>query len=342
MTQDGWDPPADWTRIRSVDAHAAGEPLRVVVAGLPAIPGETMLAKRRFAHEQLDALRRLLLWEPRGHADMYGAIPTEPVTPDGDFGVLFLHNAGLSTMCGHGIIALVTVALETGWPVVRDPGRIAIDTPAGRITARARLEAGRVAGVAFENVPSFALRRGLRVEVEGLGRVTCDVAFGGAFYAFVEADALGLELVPSEVGRVLDVGRRVRVAVAAALDVRHPGGAEDLGFLYGTILTAPARAGGHSRHACVFADGELDRSPTGTGVAARAALLHADGLLEAGRWIGIESLVGTRFDVRVLRRADVGGLPAVVPEVAGSAHLTGRHEFLLDPRDPLAGGFLLR
>jgi trans-L-3-hydroxyproline dehydratase len=337
-----WPSSAGWTRIRTVDAHAAGEPLRVVVAGLPPIPGATMLAKRRHARERLDHLRRLLMWEPRGHADMYGAVPTEPVTPDGDLGVLFLHNEGYSTMCGHGILALVTVALETGWPAIADPRHIAIDTPAGRVTAQAWLEGGRVTRVSFENVPSFVLRRDLEVDVAGLGRLRCDVAFGGAFYAFVDAADVGLRLAPEEAGAVIDAGRRVTRAVAAACDVRHPDGDPDLGFLYGTILVAPAQGEAHSRHACVFAQGELDRSPTGTGVAARAALLAADGALEPGRWIAIESLVGTRFEVRVVRSARAGGLEAVVPEVAGRAFLTGRHELVLAPDDPLGPGFLLR
>jgi trans-L-3-hydroxyproline dehydratase len=337
-----WRPPADWTRVTTLDAHAAGEPLRIVTGGWPPIPGATMLEKRRHAREHHEPLRRALMWEPRGHADMYGAVPTEPVTADGDLGVLFLHNEGYSTMCGHGVVALVTAGLETGL-FERTGARtvLRIDTPAGRVTATAHHEGERVTRVSFENVPSFVLARDRVVEVPGLGTVRLDLAFGGAFYALVDADALGLRLLPEETSRLIEVGRRVKAAVERTTDVAHPGGDPELGFLYGAILIGNAASDAHSRNVCVFADGEVDRSPTGTGVSARAALHHARGELATGASLAIESLVGTRFEVRVLCETEVGGLPAVVPEVAGSAHLTGRHEFWVDPADPLREGFLL-
>jgi len=346
-------PPAGWMRIETIDAHAAGEPLRVITSGWPAIPGDTILAKRQFARENHDDLRRALMWEPRGHADMYGCILTEPVTPDGDVGVLFLHNEGYSTMCGHGIIGLVKVGLECG---LLDPahlerdtaGRtlVRIDTPAGRVTAKAHPEPGgdpsRVERVSFHNVPSFVLALDLEIEVSGFGQLRCDIAFGGAFYAYVEAADLGLAVEPETCARLIDAGRRIKRAVVEQCEIVHPDGDPDLNFLYGTILVQRGEGGVHSRNVCIFADGELDRSPTGTGVSGRAAILHHRGELAPGETITIESIIGSRFDVSVAGETAVGVVPAIVPEVTGAAHITGQHEFLIDPGDPLRDGFFLR
>jgi trans-L-3-hydroxyproline dehydratase len=334
-------PPDGWRVIRTIDAHAAGEPLRVVLSGVDPIPGTTMPEKRRYAQRHLDGLRRSLMFEPRGHADMYGAIPTEPVTPDGHLGVLFMHNEGWSTMCGHGIVALVTVALETGL-LPRDAGEIRIDTPAGPVTARARNAGGRVLGVAFDNVPSFVVSLDSAVEVPGLGRVTYDLAFGGAFYAYVDAAPLGLEIRVERYRDLIDVGMRIKRAVMASREIAHPS-EPDLGFLYGTILSGPARdEGGTLRNVCIFAEGEVDRSPTGTGVSGRVAIEHARGRLAPGQHIVVESLIGTRFKGSVKALARFGPYDAVIPDVEGSAWITGRHEFLVAPDDPLEDGFILR
>ena len=332
--------PSGWRSVRTIDAHAAGEPLRVILSGVEPIPGATILEKRRHAQRHLDGLRRTLMFEPRGHADMYGAIPTASVTADGDLGVLFLHNEGWSTMCGHGVIALVTVALETGMLSPRDEVRI--DAPAGRVTARARMANGRVIAVAFENVPSFVVELDARVDVPGLGGVTYDLAFGGAFYAYVDAEPLGLDLSEAGYRGIIDAGMRIKRAVMASREIAHPD-EPDLGFLYGTIFHGPPRdAGGTLRNVCVFAEGEVDRSPTGTGVSGRVAIEHARGRLAPGEHIVVESIIGTRFTGSVRRTAQVGPYAAVVPEVEGSAWITGRSEFLIAPDDPLAEGFILR
>ncbi len=340
----GWVPPTGWRRITVVDAHTAGEPLRVIVDGFPEPAGDSVTARRVDARERSDALRRALMWEPRGHADMYGCLVVPPVTPEAEFGVLFMHNEGFSTMCGHGIIGVVTVALETGM-VAADAGvetRVGIDTPAGFVDARATLRGRRVSSVSFVNVPSFVTTRDAHVDVPGLGRVRYDVAFGGAFYAFVDAEEVGLRLVPGELPRLVEMGRAIKRAVVEEGQPVHPLDAE-LGFLYGTIFVAPAAGpGAHSRNVCVFADGEVDRSPTGTGVSARLALHHARGELAAGEGIRVESILGTTFTGRIVRTTRVGAHEAVVPEVSGSAFITGRGELLVAPDDPLAGGFLLR
>jgi proline racemase len=329
--------------IRTVDAHTGGEPLRVIVDGFPELGGDTILARRRDARARFDALRTALMWEPRGHADMYGCILTPPVSAGADFGVLFLHNEGYSTMCGHGIIAVVTVVLETGWLKATEPlTRVSIDTPAGLVVASAHVASGRVQRVEFRNVPSFVTELDAVVDVPSLGPVHFDLAFGGAFYAFVDADRLGIECTPANYRRIIEAGTAIKKAVAASRTIAHPADA-DLGFLYGTIfVAATASAGVHSRNVCVFADGEVDRSPTGTGVSARVAIHHARGELEPGATITIESIIGSRFTARIAELSAVGHLPAVIPEVGGIAFITGRNELVLDPDDPLCDGFFLR
>ena len=335
-----WTPPSDWTRITAIDAHAAGEPLRVITAGLPAIPGDTILAKRRYARENLDHLRRALMFEPRGHADMYGCILTEPVTADGDLGVLFMHNEGYSTMCGHGVIALVTVLLEAG---IHEPREvIRLDTPAGRVSAKPNFNGCRVRSVAFENVPSYAYRLDLSANVPGIGEIRYDLGFGGAFYAYCKAEDLGVRITPDQFGELIDAGMAVKRAVMDSLEIKHPF-EEDLGFLYGTIIDGPpVGEDANRRNVCIFAEGEVDRSPTGTGVSGRVALEHAKGKLAIGEPLVIESLIGTCFTGRVVRETTFGEYAAVVPEVEGSAWITGRQEFLIAPDDPLKDGFILR
>jgi trans-L-3-hydroxyproline dehydratase len=338
-----WNPPDDWTRITTIDAHAEGEPLRIITGGLPPIPGDTILERRRYLIQNLDYLRTALMWEPRGHADMYGAILTDPVTQEADAGLLFMHNEGYSTMCGHGIIGLVTVALETGMlPVKGAQPTIRLDTPAGLVTAHARLRDGRVRSVAFENVPSFVYALDQTVDVPGIGPVRYDVAFGGAFYAYCRAADLGVGLGSSDFRRLIDVGTAVKRAVMESLPIRHPF-QEDLGFLYGTIIVGePEADGAQSRNVCIFAEGEVDRCPTGTGVSGRLALNFARGLLAEGEPFVVESIIGTRFTGRVLGTTTFGEFEAVIPEIEGSAHIVGRHEFLIDPDDPLRHGFILR
>ncbi len=336
-----WQPLEDWIRITTIDAHTAGEPLRIITGGLPPIPGETILAKRRYAREHLDGLRTALMWEPRGHADMYGCVLTEPVTPDGTLGVLFLHNEGWSTMCGHGVIGLVKVGIETGLlaadPVVR------LDTPAGRVTAYPHFDdTRRVTHVSFDNVPSFVYALDQGVDVPGLGRVRYDLAFGGAFYAYVSAEEAGIGLTPDDFRQLIDLGTRIKQAVIAAGIPQHPF-EPDLSLLYGTIFVGPAHdPAHHSREVCVFADGEVDRSPTGTGVSGRAALHYAKGEIGLNEPFVVESILGTTFTGEVVEATTFEPYAAVVPRVSGTAYIVGRSEWVIDPRDPLAEGFLLR
>jgi trans-L-3-hydroxyproline dehydratase len=338
-----WSPPDNWMKITTIDAHTEGEPLRIITGGFPDVPGETILDRRRYVKENLDHLRKALMWEPRGHADMYGCILTPPVTPEADIGVLFMHNEGYSSMCGHGIIGLATVALETGiLPMSGPDATVKIDTPAGLVTAQAKVAGDRVERVSFQNVPSFVFAMDKVVQVPGLGKVKYDIAFGGAFYAYVGAEDLGLDCKPEAYRNLIEKGRAIKQAVMESLPVIHPF-EDDLNFLYGTIFVAPSQGQEvHSCNVCIFAEGEVDRSPTGTGVSGLLALLHARGEIDLNQPLVIESIIGTRFTGRIIETTNFGPHSAVVPEVEGSAYITGRHEFLIDPKDPLREGFILR
>lgn len=339
----GWIPPDDWIKISTIDVHAEGEPLRIIIDGFPDVPGETILARRRYALENLDHLRTSLIWEPRGHADMYGCLITPAVTPEADFGVLFMHNQGFSTMCGHGIIGVTTAALQTGMLPGREPETLVkIDTPAGLVTAQAKVEGGRVKSVCFHNVPSFTLALDETVHVPGLGRVNYDLAFGGAFYAYVKAEDIGLTCTPEKYQALIEKGMSIKRAVMEKRPITHPF-EKDLSFLYGTIFTGPPLAeGADSRNVCIFAEGEVDRSPTGTGVSGFLAILHArDKIVVSQPWV-VESIISSRFTGRIVETTTFGPYPALIPEIEGSACITGRHEFLIDPQDPLRRGFILR
>jgi len=334
-----WKPPKDCKRISTIDLHAGGEPLRIIVDGLPKIQGQTILEKSEFVRKNLDFVRTALIGEPRGHADMYGCIITEPTSKDSLFGVIFLHNEGYSSMCGHGIIALGAMCSETGQV---DQSGTAVDTPAGKVILYVKEQRNGTAFVSFHNVPSFVVSMDKTIEVEGLGTITYDLAFGGAFYAICQAESLGFRLVPDEYFRLIDSGIRIKEAISRKDPVSHPF-ERDLSFLYGTIFTGPPlQSQNHSRNVCVFANGEVDRSPTGTGVSARAALHFARNEISIGKTFRVESIIGTIFTGSVFEPTRFGPFDAVIPEVSGSAYITGRHEFILDPRDPLKNGFFLR
>lgn len=331
--------------ITTLDTHAAGEPLRIITGGIPELQGATILERRRYMQEHLDYIRRALMWEPRGHHDMYGCVVTPPVTPSADLGVLFLHNAGYSTMCGHGTIALVTALLETGTiPAKGHHTPVNLDTPAGLVRATAHLDSsGHVEQVSFLNVPSFLYARDVEIELPEYGRLNVDIAFGGTFYVFIAAEQVGLKVTPENTEQLVTAGEAIKKAVNGTMPINHPVEA-DLSFVYGTIITdVPENPEHYSRNVCVFANGEVDRSPTGTGVSARLALHHAKGEIVDGEQILIESILGaaSTFSGRIVGRAQVGPYEAIVPEVSGKAFITGLHEFIIDPRDTLGQGFLV-
>jgi proline racemase len=309
--------------IACVEYHTAGEPFRILSGGFGPLPGADMLAKRRYAREQLDHYRRLVVNEPRGHADMYGCFVTDPVDERAAFGAVFFHNAGYSTACGHGTIALATWAVESGL-VAPDTRELFVDVPSG--TLRTTLHDGEVT---FENVPSWVHSRGH--DVDGM---RADIAYGGAFYASVDAAALGLTVTPEHTARFIALGRDVKRALEARLEIAVPG-SPDIAGIYG-VTFFEALDETTQRNVTVFADGEVDRSPCGSGTSARLALLHADGF--GDRELRHLSIIDTEFHGRVTREVEGG----VITEVRGRAHLAGHHVFVRTPDDPLPDGFLLR
>jgi proline racemase len=331
-------PPPNTLRLQTVDMHTGGEPLRIITGGLPSIPGDNVLEKLQFFRRNFDQIRTGLIFEPRGHADMYGAVLSRG-SDGADFDVFFLHNEGYSTMCGHAIIALTKFVIEAG---LMQGVTVSFNVPAGRIEARGVYGNGVIEECAFLNVPSFVLKRDQQVSVPGLGSIHVDVCYGGAFYAVLNVQEAALRVAPEYHDQLIAMGRRIKRAVVDQCVIEHPF-EPALSFLYGTIFTDSAQAPyNHSSNACVFADGELDRSATGSGVSARAALHFTKGELPLGQAISIESIIGTTMDVRVSAVTEYGPYPAVIPEVRGRAYYCGRNEFWFDPSDPLIAGFLLR
>jgi proline racemase/trans-L-3-hydroxyproline dehydratase len=338
---------AEPVAIATVDYHTGGEPFRIVVGGIRELEGRTVLERRAWAQANLDDVRHLLIDEPRGHADMYGAFVTPPNDGAADLGVVFFHNEGYSTACGHGTIALVTWAIESGRLAATDPTTmVTVDVPSGRLACMARVRGGRVDSVRFRNVPSFVLATDVEIRTSR-GPIPVDVAYGGAFYGSVDVRALGLDVSAQSLPELIALQRELRPALDAALDPRHPDEPELRGT-YGVIFwqRETAATGGAAmaqRNVTVFADGEVDRSPCGSGTSARLALLDASGELPRGATLEHRSIVDSIFLGAVTGNGPpAGGRATVITEVEGSAFLTGRHEFVLDPDDPLGTGFLLR
>jgi proline racemase len=350
--------------IQVLDLHTGGEPLRVITAGYPPIPDAPILERRRWVREHADDVRRIACYEPRGHRDMYGAVLLPPHRADADVAVLFMHNEGYSTMCGHGIIALGTALVEEGWfPASAPTTTIRFEAPAGLVTAEVavtidELGAPTVGRVRFENVPSYLAARGLSVRPDGLalagaaaarGAVEVDVAFGGAYYGIVDAADLGLRIVPAQVEALTRAGAAITEVLRRDHVPAHPF-EPDLGFVYGTIIvdhdpaTAPdgVATDADIRNVTIFAEAEVDRSPCGTGTSAILARDAATGVLEVGATIRNASITGAVFEGGVARRTTLGLHEAIVPTIAGTAHVMGVATLLVDPRDPLGGGFLLR
>lgn len=335
-----WSLPSHWQKITTIDTHTAGEPLRIITSGIPDIPGNTILKKRRYIQENLDYLRKILMWEPRGHADMYGCIITPPVTPEADFGVIFMHNEGYSSMCGHGIIAITKVAIESGLVKAFEPQTtVKIDSPAGLITATGHIENGVVKKVSFQNVPSYVVALDSEIEIPEYGKIKYDIAFGGAYYVYVQAADIGLTCYPKD---IIKIGRAIKEAVSNTVNIEHPFD-DDLSFLYGTIFIGePEDSGSHSRNICIFADGEVDRSPTGTGISGRLAIHYERGEIGIGETIIIESIIGSKFEGRIIEQVKFGSFDAIIPEVTGAAFIIGKHEFYIDPKDTILSSIFLR
>lgn len=325
--------------ITAVDSHTAGEPTRVVTGGIPAIPGKTMGEKKEWMARNRDDLRTALMWEPRGHADMFGAVVTAPVSEEAEVGVLFMDGGGYLDMCGHGSIGAVTVLLETGMiPTDGDSPRfVAVDTPAGVIHARADIRDGRVHSVSIRNVPSFFLFR-RELEVAPLGDFSVDIAFGGNYFALVNAGKLGMSLERGNIPALVEAGLRIRAETNRAISIVHPEtgrpGMVNLVEFYDDSVSPP-------KNVVVFGEGQVDRSPCGTGTCAKMAALHARGQLPVGEPYVYQSVTGTKFRGTILSETRVGSWPAILPEITGGAFVTGIQQFVMDDRDPFRHGFHL-
>lgn len=325
----------------TIDTHAGGEPLRIITSGLPNIKGNTILERRAFFKENMDDIRKILMYEPRGHHGMYGCIITPPVYDNAEFGVLFMHNEGLSTMCGHGIIAVTTVAFETGMLQLEDSSKpVVIDSPAGQVISQANIKGDRVESVSFENVPSFVFKQDVPINLPE-GKFTVDIAFGGAFYAVVNAKDLNVKVEISQLPDLQMWGREIKKQIEDQMLVQHPF-EKDLQGIYGVIISDEAnKPDSNLRNVTIFADEQIDRSPCGTGTSARMATLFNRGQLDIGDEFVHESIINTQFSGKVLSATEVGEYDAIIPQITGKASITGLHQFIVDPSDPLADGFLL-
>jgi proline racemase len=346
LQKTNYSAPADWVQIKTIDMHTGGEPLRVIVSGFPELKGNSVLEYRRDIKENYDYLRTSLMFEPRGHADMYGCILLPPNDDDADFGILFMHNEGYSTMCGHAIIAISTLAAKMDWiTIIEGENELKIDAPCGRIVSYVNIKNGQVTGVRFHCVPSFVVGLDRVVEVAGLGKITYDLAYGGAFYAYVDLRKNNLDfgLSSNDYRAIIQKGMEIKEAVMKQdQEILHPF-EDDLSFLYGTIFIDDAfDTKNHSRNVCVFAEGEVDRSPTGSGVSGRIAIEKARNQINYDSKIAIESITGSVFNGSLVSEKDYGPFNAVIPQVEGTAHITGMNTFIIDPNDPMKNGFILR
>ncbi len=328
-------------RLSYLDYHTCGEPVRIVTGGYPELTGATILDKRRQARERHDDLRRAMMLEPRGHAGMYGVIPVVASHPEAVFGVLFTHNEGYSTMCGHATIALGRYAIERGLvPPIEPVTRFAIEAPCGLLRLACEVRDGKVGEVRFESVPAFVQARDRIVAVPGFGDVTTDIAYGGAFYCILPASRFGLDLFETPVEKLTEAAAALTDAVRAGPPITHPS-EPDLGFLYGTIVTDEAGPEETSFNLCIFAERQIDRSPTGSGVTARMALDHAKGFVQPGQARLFRSITGGTFSGRVVGPAEYPADGAVTVEVGGVSHLAGEGVFIIEADDPLGLGFEL-
>jgi proline racemase len=329
--------------FHAVDSHTEGMPTRVITGGVGVMPGDTMAERRTWFMEHSDELRQLLMFEPRGHASMSGAVLQPPTRLDADWGVLYIEVSGCLPMCGHGTIGVATVLVETGMVAVTEPvTTIRLDTPAGLVVAEVSVRDGHAESVTITNVPSFAERLGASVEVPGHGAVGYDLAFGGNFYAIVELESLGIEWREdrSNKDELLRAGLAIMAAINDADEPVHPE-RSDIRGCHHVYLQAPGSTAEHSRHAMAIHPGWFDRSPCGTGTSARMAQLQARGELALGTDFVNESYIGSRFVGRLVEQTEVAGRPAVIPTITGRAWVTGTAQYFLDPTDPFPNGFLL-
>ena len=329
--------------IHAVDSHTAGEATRVVVGGVPKIPGKSMPEKKQWLEDNLDYLRTAIMLEPRGHKDMFGSILTQPTVDEADYGIIFMDGGGYLNMCGHGTIGAMTVAVETGMvPVTELVTKVVQEAPAGLIHGQVFVEDGKAKKVSFTNVPAFLYKRDQEVELPGYGKIRFDISFGGSFFAIVKAEQVGLEIVPENAAKLQDLGIQLRDIINKEIPVQHP----ELPHIHSVDLvewwSKTETKGATLKNCVVFGQGQVDRSPCGTGTSAKMATLFAKGELKMGEKFFYESILGTIFEGEIVGKAKVGEYDAVIPQITGSAYITGFNHFVIDETDPVKYGFILK
>lgn len=329
--------------VHTVDTHTEGESTRVVVGGIPKITGHTMPEKKEWLEKNLDYLRTALMLEPRGHKDMFGAILTEPTVEEADYGIIFMDGGGYLNMCGHGTIGAMTVAVETGMVEVTEPiTKVVQEAPAGLIRGEVLVEKAKAKIVSFQNVPSFLYKRDCALELPGYGKIKFDISFGGSFFAIVKAEQVGLSLVPENAEKLKELGIALREIINKEIPVQHP----SLPHIHTVDLvewwSETETKGATLRNCVVFGQGQVDRSPCGTGTSAKMATLFAKGELKIGESFYYESILGTIFKGEILGTTKVGEYEAVIPQISGSAYITAFNHFVIEEEDPLKYGFVLK
>ena len=328
--------------ISTVDSHTAGEPTRIITGGLPPILGKTMLERYEFFKKELDFIRTTLLHEPRGHKEMVGAVITPPVSPKAHFGVLFFNTGGYVSICGHGMLGIATVALELGMIAKVEPyTNVIIDTPAGLTNVQVKVQEGRVTSATLRNVPSFLFAKNVTIEVPSIGEIPVDIAFGGEFFGIVNASELQLCVDIKYVNQLIQLGLQIREIINAQIKVRHPTIPHISSVDLIEISDNPTNPKANAKNVTIFGDGQVDRSPCGTGTSAKMALLYFKNKLTLNKPYVHESIIGTLFEGRLVEMTRVGAFEAVIPEITGSAYITAFNQFVVDPEDPLKYGFRL-
>ncbi|TCO74749.1 proline racemase [Marinisporobacter balticus] len=326
--------------IHVIDSHTMGEPTRIIVGGVPMIPGKTMPEKKAYLEQKLDHIRTACMLEPRGHNDMFGSVLTQPASDEADLGIIFMDGGGYLNMCGHGTIGAATVAVETGMVEVTEPiTKITLEAPAGLVKAAVKVENGKAKEVSVENVPAFLYKEDIEIQVPEIGKVTLDISFGGSFFAIVNAKQLGVAVEPKNVNKLTELGLMIRDIINKEIEIQHPTEAHiktvDLVEIYDESEDPEA----NFKNVVIFGQGQVDRSPCGTGTSAKLATLFAKGKIKENEPFVYASIIGTKFKGRVLRTTKVADFDAIIPEITGSAYITGFNQLVIDPEDPVKYGF---
>lgn len=329
--------------LHAVDSHTMGEPTRIVVGGIPNIPAKTMSEKKEYLQKNMDHIRTAIMHEPRGHNDMFGSIITAPVNEEADFGIIFMDGGGYLNMCGHGTIGAVTVAIETGMVEYKEPiTEVILDTPAGLVRAKAKVENSKVKEVSFVNVPAFHYKKDVEIEVPELGKIVFDISFGGSFFAIVDAKQLGLKVKPENASKLSELGLKIRDIINETVEIKHPELSHIKTVDLVEIYDEPTHPDADYKNVVIFGQGQVDRSPCGTGTCAKLATLHSKGELGVGEKFTYESILGTLFKGRILEKTKIAEYDGIIPEITGSAFITGFNHFIIDPDDPVKYGFSLK